>query len=210
METTTLQVEVRTECGKGPSRRLRAAGKLPGVFYGSGVSSTPLILSPNQVERALQSERGRNVVFKFCLSGDDQLAMVKDLTVDPVTQELLHVDLYRVFEDQELDLMVPFHANGRAIGVVQGGVLNVTRRKIPLRGKPERIPVSVGVDVTELDLKQTLSVKDLTLPEGVVCTLSPDLTLVIILEARRAALDEDEEAQEPDNASLDAGTEADS
>ena len=195
METTTLQAEVRASRGKGPARRLRARGKLPGVFYGPGVEPTPLTLSPKELERALRGERGRNVVFQLSVDGKDELAMVKDVTVDPVSQELLHVDLYRVFEDKELEVDVPFHTQGRARGVVMGGVLNVTRRTLPVRTTPAKIPVSIDVDVTPLNLKDTISVEQIELPEGVECTLSPKLTLVIVLEPRKAsAATETEEA----------------
>ena len=195
METTTLQAEVRTDRGKGPARRLRAKGKVPGVFYGPGADPTPLTLSPVELERALRSERGRNVVFTVKLNGKDELAMVKDVATDPVTRQLLHVDLYRVFEEKELEVWVPLRTTGKAAGVVQGGVLNVTRRVLPLRTKPADIPVSIDVDVTSLQIKQTISVKDLQLPAGVTCTLRPELTLAIVLESR-SATDEVGEAAE--------------
>ena len=194
METTTLQAEVRVSRGKGPARRLRAQGKVPGVFYGPGLEPTPLTLSPKELVKALRGERGRNVVFKLSLDGKDELAMVKDLTTDPVTQELLHIDLYRIAEDKVLEVHVPFHATGRAVGVVQGGVLNITRRTLPLRTTPANIPVSIDADVTHLDLKDTISVEELELPEGVECMLRPKLTLAIILEPRKAAASEEEEA----------------
>jgi large subunit ribosomal protein L25 len=193
METTTLQAEVRDSRGKGPARRLRAQGKIPGVFYGPGVEPTPLTLSPKELRKALRGERGRNVVFKLSVDGKDELAMVKDVTTDPVSQELLHVDLYRVFEDKILEIEVPFHTRGRAQGVVMGGVLNVTRRTLPVRTKPANIPVSIDVNVTHLNLKDTISVEQVPLPEGVECTLAPKLTLVIILEPRKATAAEEAE-----------------
>lgn len=201
METTTLQAEVRESRGKGPARRLRAEGKLPGVFYGPGVPSTPLTLSPKEVEKALRGDRGRNVVFKLLVDGKEELAMVREVSTDPVTQHLVHVDLYRVFEDKELELEVPLHTFGRSVGVVQGGVLNVTRRHLPVRTTPAKIPASIDVDVTSLNLRDTISVEDLTFPEGVECTLSPKLTLAIVLEPRKAtAEDEAAEAAEAEAA----------
>jgi len=195
METTTLQAEVRDSRGKGPARRLRAEGKVPGVFYGPGVQPTPLTLSPKELTQALRGERGRNVVFKLSVDGKDQLAMVKDVTTDPVTQELLHIDLYRILEDKVLEVHVPLHAIGRSVGVVQGGVLNITRRTLPLRTTPANIPVSIDVDVTHLDLKDTISVEDVEFPQGVECMLRPKLTLAIVLEPRKAtAADEEAEA----------------
>jgi len=126
-------------------------------------------------------------VFKLSLGGEDRLAMVKDVTTDPVTQKLLHIDLYRVFEDRQLEVQVPLHTHARAAGVVQGGVLNVTRRTVPVRTTPAKIPVSIDVDVTPLALKDSIAVEDIELPEGVVCTLSPKLTLAIVLEPRKVA-----------------------
>jgi large subunit ribosomal protein L25 len=193
METTTLQAEVRASRGKGPARRLRAQGKIPGVFYGPGVPATPLTLSPKELTHARRGGRGRNVVFKLSVGGKDELAMVKDLSTDPVTQELLHIDLYRIFEDMVLEVNVPFHARGRAAGVVQGGVLNITRRTLPVRTTPANIPVSIDVDVTHLELRDSIAVEDVTLPDGVVCLLQPKLTLAIVLEPRKATAAEEAE-----------------
>ena len=133
------------------------------------------------------------MVFKLSVGGKDELAMVKDVTIDPVSRELLHVDLYRIFEDKVLEIDVPFHAQGRAQGVVMGGVLNVTRRTLPLRTTPANIPVSISVDVTHLNLKDTISVEQVEFPEGVECMLAPKLTLAIILEPRKALAAEEEE-----------------
>jgi len=193
METTTLQAEVRASRGKGPARRLRAQGKVPAVFYGPGVEPTPLTLSPKELTKALRGERGRNVVFKLSVGGKDELAMVRDLTTDPVSHELLHIDLYRVFEDKQIEVDVPFHTHGRAAGVVQGGVLNVTRRTLPIRTTPANIPVSIDADVTHLNIKDSIAVEEIALPEGVVCTLRPKLTLAIVLEPRQLAPLEGEE-----------------
>ena len=137
------------------------------------------------------------MVFKLSVGGKDELAMVKELSTDPVTQELLHIDLYRILEDKVLEVNVPFHTLGRAAGVVHGGVLNVTRRTLPLRTKPANIPVSIDVDVTSLELMGTISVEDIEFPEGVECMLRPKLTLAIIVEPRKAtAAEEAEDAAE--------------
>jgi len=101
--------------------------------------------------------------------------------------------LYRVFEDKVLEVDVPFHTLGRAAGVVQGGVLNVTRRTLPLQTTPGKIPVSIDADVTHLNLKDTISVEDVEFPEGVECRLRPKLTLVIVLEPRKITEAEEEE-----------------
>ncbi|MEZ4287020.1 MAG: 50S ribosomal protein L25 [Polyangiales bacterium] len=185
METTTLLAEVRASRGKGPARRLRSEGKIPGVFYGPGVEPTPLTLSPKELERALRSERGRNVVFALQVGGKEHLAMVKDLNVDPVTREVLHVDLYSVSNDRDVIVEIPIKTHGRAIGVVKGGMLSQTRRTLPLVTTPDKIPTVIQIDVSGLDLMQTVNVSDIQLEEGVRCSLRPDLTLVAVIESRR-------------------------
>jgi large subunit ribosomal protein L25 len=133
-------------------------------------------------------------VFKLVVDGKEHLAMLRDVTTDPVTQELLHVDLYRVLEGKVLEINVPFRARGKAIGVVQGGVLNLTRRHLPVRTTPAKIPASIEVDVTHLDMKDTLAVEDVELPEGIECLLQPKLTLAIVLEPRKVTEEEEEAA----------------
>ena len=184
METTTLQAEVRTSRGKGPARRLRNEGKIPAVFYGPGLDPTPLTLAPKELERALRGERGRNTVFTLAVDGKSELTMVRDLMVDPVSRKLLHVDFYRVLADRKIDVDVPFETSGRAAGVVGGGTMNVTRRVLPLRTLPGKIPAKVVVDVSHLELFDSISVKDISFDDGVECKLKPELTLVLVAETR--------------------------
>jgi len=194
METTKLEAEVRAERGKGPARRLRSEGKLPAVFYGPEVEPTPLTVDPKALEEALRGPRGRNTLFELTYGSDTHLAMVRDLDVEPVARTLIHADLLRVTTETPIKVEIPLRTTGRAAGVVAGGKLNVTRRSVPVRTTPGNIPAELVLDVTELEMFQNLSVKDLTLPEGVEAQLAPDLTLAIVLEDRRA-LKEAEEAE---------------
>ncbi|MEM9861619.1 MAG: 50S ribosomal protein L25 [Myxococcota bacterium] len=194
METTTLQAEVRSESGKGPARRLRAAGKLPAVIYGPGLGPIPLTVDPVQLRRTLEGPRGRNSVFTVPLDGTDHLAMVKDLVVEPVSRSLIHADFYTVSTDRAVVCEVPLTTTGRAAGVVAGGKLKQTRRTVSIRCTPDRIPESLTVDVTNLEIFEAIRVRDLTLEDGVECTLKPELSLVMVIENKRAVKDADEEA----------------
>ncbi len=187
METTKLEAEVREVRGKGPARRLRSEGKLPAVFYGPEVEPTPLTVDPKALESALRGPRGRNTLFEVAFGGATHLAMVRDVVVEPVSRELVHADLLRVTDETPVKAEIPFRTTGRAAGVVKGGKLNVTRRTVSVKTTPGNIPTEIVVDVTDLDLFQAITVKDLQLPEGVEATLSPSLTLAIVLEDRRAA-----------------------
>ncbi len=195
METTKLQAEVRAERGKGPARRLRASGKLPAVFYGPGITPTPLTVDPAELERHLRGVYGRNTLFELSYGDASELAMVRDLVVEPVSRRLVHVDFLRVSLDREVKAEVPLETKGRAIGVVKGGLLNITRRTVPVVCKPNLIPPAIVVDVSGIDLHETVTVGQLDLPEGVRVTLPPELTLAIILEDKRAARLAEEKAK---------------
>ena len=194
METTKLQAEVRASRGKGPARRLRAEGKVPAVVYGPGVEPTALSVSPKELEKALSSERKRNVVFSLSFDGKEFLAMVRDVAVDPVTRQIVHADFYRVTEDLVVNVVVPVTTHGRAVGVQRGGSLKVSFRELPVRTNPRNIPVSVNIDVSKLDIGQTITVSGLELPEGVVVTLPPKRAVVTILAESKAAATEEEGA----------------
>ena len=197
MEKQTLQAEVRAERGKGPARRLRAQGKLPAVFYGPGVEPTPLTVDPKELEAHLRGPFGRNTLFALAFSGKTELAMVRDLVVTPVDRALVHVDFLKVSEDKPVRAEVPITTEGRAIGVVKGGKLNVTRRSVPVLANPTDIPAKIVIDVRKLDLFESVRVQDLQLPEGVTITLRPEQTLAAVVEDRRAKkLAEEKEAAE--------------
>jgi large subunit ribosomal protein L25 len=180
MKSQTLQAEVREERGKGPARRLRQRGLIPAVFYGPQVEPTPIAVSPKDVHRLLSTEYGRNTVIQLELGGKQELALCKDVAIDPVTRELMHVDFYRVDESREVDLEVPFRAHGRAAGVKMGGSLHVTARSLPVRTTPGRIPAVIEVDVTKLEIGDSIRVQDLQLPEGVQVISPPHRTLVAV------------------------------
>lgn len=191
METTTLQAEVRDVRGKGPARRLRAQGKIPAIVYGPDLEPTPLTVSPKELTKALEGPKGRNLVFALSFAGKDIYAMVRDLTVDPVTRVILHADFLRVFEDREIDATVPVTTSGRAAGVQKGGKLTVVFRELPVRAVPGKIPVSIDIDITRLDIGDAISVAELPLPEGVSVSLPAKQNVVGVFEERGRGQEEE-------------------
>ena len=151
METQTLEVEVRQTSGKGPARQLRAQGKIPAVFYGPGVDTQKLQLSPKDLLKSLETPLKKNVVLTVEVGGTAHLAMVKDIEVHPVTRQPLHVDLYRVDENRAVEVSVPLRATGKPVGVQKGGQLQVVFRDLPVRTTPGKIPSVIEVEVTPLN-----------------------------------------------------------
>lgn len=191
METQTLKAEVRTPGGKGPARQLRMKGLIPAVFYGPGKTPANLTVSPDDVTDLVGGEFGRNQIVTLEFNGQTELAVVRDLEVDPLSRKVLHVDFYSVSRDRAVRTKVPFLTKGRAVGVAAGGVLRVIYRSLPVLGPPDKVPAKIEVDVTTLDLHQSIRVKDLALPEGVSVAYPAERPLVSVETKEKEATDEE-------------------
>jgi large subunit ribosomal protein L25 len=185
MEPLTLTTENRTETGKGAARRLRARGLVPGVFYGPGAEPVGLAATPKALAQALATPNRRNALLKLNVAGQEQLAMIKEVQVHPLTRLILHFDLYKVELDRPVVVPVPFATEGRAKGVIAGGEITAVFRDLPVRTTPDKIPPVIRVDVTNMELGDTFRVKDLQLPEGVEVTLEPERNLISCAEPRK-------------------------
>ena len=194
MQTTaTLIAEPRAQTGKGAARQLRARGQVPAIYYGPGSQPTGLAVMPKELIAALSTAHGRNALLTLKIGGKDELAMVQDLQIHPVTRRPVHVDFYRVDVAQEIERTVPFIAEGKAKGVVAGGELVVIYRELPLRAKPGQFPSRVTVDVTNMEIGDHVKVKDLALPEGVEAVLPAERNVVSCTTLRKRK-DEEEAA----------------
>lgn len=192
MQTHTLTTEARDITGKNAARQLRARGLVPAVFYGRETKPTGLAVSPKELTAALSTPFGRNALVTIKVGGQDQLAMVQDLQVHPVTRKPVHVDFYRVDASLPIVRKVPFIAEGKAKGVVAGGELVVIYRDLALRAKPDQFPANIKADVTPLEIGDHIKVKDLALPQGVEVVLPPERNVVSCVTMRKRK--EEEEA----------------
>ncbi len=196
METQTLQAEVRTERGKGEARKLRAEGLVPAVFYGKGVEDELLSVSPKELRKLLTTEFRRNTMIKLQFAGREELSMVKELQVHPVSQEIEHVDFGAIDPEKPVDTRVALRATGRAAGVVAGGRCVVVFREIPVRGKPADIPAEIVADVTNVELGENIQTKDLVLAAGLTVLMPDTQSLITVGAEKRRGKDEEEEATE--------------
>jgi len=181
MEIAKLSATPRAEGGKGPSRRIRREGLIPAVAYGQKKEALRLAVSPKALKAVLMGDHGVNSVVQLVVeNGETVNAMVREFTRHPISRELLHADFYRVDLDKAVDVLVPFRTTGKSRGVVLGGVLQQIYRDLPVRCRPEQIPVFLEVDVTELELNATIKVADLQLPEGVTIRLPAEQSVVSV------------------------------
>jgi large subunit ribosomal protein L25 len=163
-----LEAVKRDERGKNAARRLRAAGRIPGVVYGgrrgaSGVAdATAVAVDPKAVLRLLHSESGVNTLITIRLDGTESRVLVKEYQLDPVTHSLLHADFYQPAMDKVITVTVPFVLKGEARGIkLQGGMLDFVTREIEVECLPTDIPEHIELDVTELMLHQAVRLRDL-------------------------------------------------
>jgi large subunit ribosomal protein L25 len=148
--------------GKNEARRLRVAGRVPATLYGGKGEVLALAVNTKQVTAILRSESGHNTLFQVDLGGKQEPAIVKDWQVDPVTGNLLHVDLLRIAMDVRMKVKVPVHTFGEPSGVkVQGGVYEVVTREVEVECLPADIPTEFKVDVSGLALNQSLRAGEL-------------------------------------------------
>jgi len=178
MEQVSLNVELRNETGKGANRRLRSAGKLPGVVYGLG-KTISIAVDPRPIKKLLLEEGGRNKTLN--LQGDSlngKVAMIKEYLVDPVSRELLHVDLLEIDITKKIDVTVVLNFVGKAPGVAEGGVLNIVERQVLVRCLPNAIPKHIDIDVSNLKIGDSIHLDQVTLPEGVEKVSQSNPTLV--------------------------------
>src|SRR6202166_1414996 len=156
-EKIVVEGAARAKRGKNEARRLRQTGKVPAVLYGGKGDAIALALNTKQIGAILRSESGHNTLFQVDLAGKHEPAILKDWQVDPVTGNLLHVDLLRIAMDVRMRVKVPVHTFGEPSGVkVQGGVYEVVTREVEVECLPADIPTEFKVDVSGLALNQSL------------------------------------------------------
>jgi large subunit ribosomal protein L25 len=166
----TLEAVKREGRGKNEANRLRAAGRVPAVLYGTrkeGKTSVAVALAvdPKAVLRILHSESGANTLINLKLDGSESRVMVKEYQLDPVSHALLHADFYQLAMDKAIVVPVPIRIVGEAKGVkLQGGIVDFVTRDIEVECLPTDIPEHIDVDVSELALHEAIRVRDL--PQG--------------------------------------------
>lgn len=183
METVEIQIEPRETGTKGKAKRLRREGKLPGVFYGPKAQTVPLEVDRKDFLTRVADLEGSHLI--RIKSGSpllaDKVALVKEMQFHPVTGEVVHADFYEVDLSAKIRVKVPLHFVGKAAGVVRGGILQPVVREVEVECLPMDIPEFFNVEVSELDIGDSLHVTELTMPEGVTAASESDLTLVTVV-----------------------------
>jgi large subunit ribosomal protein L25 len=204
----SLAVEIREQSGKGAARRLRAGGRFPAVVYGHGKETVPIEVDAGEFDKLIKtSHAGLNTLFS--LRGDARVegrtVLVKELQREPLKGIVVHVDLYEVNLQESIRVSVPIRTVGTARGVGLGGLLEHLMREIELDCLPTAIPDEIMVDVTDLDIGDTIHVSELDMPDAVELQVSGDLPVVSVVVARVHELEEEEGVEGVEGEEAEAG-----
>lgn len=200
MAEVTLNAEVREGIGKQLAKRLRREGSIPGILYGSGEQPTPLTIDVKTLVTLLHAH-GRNMVVNLILGGkkNSVKSFIYELQHDPLSGDIVHVDLKRISLTEEIHVTVPVHLVGLAEGVKnEGGIVEHTLHALPVACLPAMIPDTITIDITNLHLGDTVHVRDLPQEKYRVVS-DPDNVIVHIVAPKVVVVAEAEgaEALEP-------------
>ena len=169
-EEFNLIAEMRDDQGKGASRRLRRQGMVPAVIYGAGRDPRNLMFDHNKVLRQLEDPSFYSSILNVKVGEKSRAAIVKDIQRHPSKKQIIHIDLQRIVEDEQIKMQIPIHYLGEedAVGVkIGGGTVTKIMTELEISCLPKDLPEFLEVDISELELDQMLNVSDISLPEGV-------------------------------------------
>jgi len=194
MDITPVTVELREDTGKGVARKLRAAGRVPGIVYGVGKPAQAVSFDRHMFD-TLMRKGSHHGILKVVFDGtnDDVTALAREIQIHPVSRQVLHVDLQRVDMSKKVHLSVQIALTGKPIGVKnQGGILEHNLREVEIECLPTNIPEAIEVDVSNLQVGDALHVSDLKM-EGVEILGHPETTVAqVSLPAAERSADETE------------------
>jgi len=185
MATIQLDSKKRTMTGKGSARKLRSGGRLPVILYGPETSPIMLSLDYKHLQKILRGKSAENIIFDLKADSNEKnqskRVMIKEIQKDPVTRDYLHVDFYEISMEKELEVDIPVYFINTPIGVSEGGILEHTRRELKISCMPKNLVDRIEVDVSGLDIGQSLHVEDITLPPGLKSIEDGDLTIATVV-----------------------------
>jgi large subunit ribosomal protein L25 len=193
-ERIRLEVKEREQSGSSDSRRLRKAGMIPGVLYGRGHKPHPITVSERELRRVLTGSAGLHAILDVVLEGQKAThsSILKDYQVDPIRGKIDHFDLQEVRLDQSIQTSVVVELVGESVGAKAGGVLSQVAREVRVEALPLEVPERLELDVTAMEIGDSLRLTDLSAPEGVALLDDPETVLATVTVPTRVEEPEEE------------------
>jgi large subunit ribosomal protein L25 len=184
-----LKAQKRTLVGRNAIKRIKEKGLVPGVIYGSNQQPVPLEVDNRQLSTVLAHASSEHILVELEIVDGDQstskLALIQEVQHHPLKRDLVHVDFHAVSVTEKITSAVPIETTGEALGVrTFGGLLEHSLRTLEVQCYPQDLPGIVQIDVTNLNIGESLHVRDLQLPAGVEAITDEDLTVVSVVASR--------------------------
>jgi large subunit ribosomal protein L25 len=194
MEVTDLAAQVRKEQKKGPARRLRQNGFVPAVFYGRSAENILLAVKNDELAKLYKDKKNHAFIKLIIDDGAnkkiEKLSLIKELQVQPLTGKFYHADFYEVDIKRKISMEVSLRFVGKAIGVENGGELQHIRREVKVSCLPLNLPDHIDVDVTNLDIGDSIKIRDLKIAEGITILDRPDSAVAAVQIVKVAKIEE--------------------
>lgn len=186
MKQIKLSVHARTETGRGPAKRLRAAGQVPAVLYGRHMEPVSLAVEKSEFGRLLKEAAGAAALIELSQDGKEStLSVVQEVQRNAITDQLVHIDFHEVSAKEEMETHVNIHLIGSSFGVKnQNGVVDFITHQIDLRCLPKNLPSFVEVDISDLKVGEAIYVKDLPSYDGVTYVADDEHVIATCTEQR--------------------------
>src|SRR5437016_1876401 len=201
-----LKAEPRTNVGRSGVNKLRARGIIPAVIYGGKVKPQPLQVTARDINAMMSHASGENVLVDLEIAGEksNRAALVQEVQHSPVGGEIVHVDFHAISMDETIQAEVPLEPTGTPVGVKTfGGLLEQSLRALAIKCLPGDLPDRITVDVSQLNIGDSIHVRNIQFPHGVTAKVQPDLTAFSVV----APVVEEEVAAVPEAEAAAAGPE---
>jgi large subunit ribosomal protein L25 len=181
MSVITLSAQRRAGLGKGGARKARAAGDIPGILYGHGETPIPVSIGAREFQLAMLRHKGGNPLVSLKVEDAEYTALVRDAQFDPLSQKIIHLDFQHISLTETIEVEVNVHLTGLALGVKDGGgILEHITRTVEVRCLPTAIPPSIDIDVTALQIGDSVHVRDLQVADVEILS-DPDATIATVV-----------------------------
>ncbi len=208
MEFLKLTAKPRTTRGNSPARALRRDGAIPAVIYGPGKASVALSVNVYDLQQALKAAGSRQIFVDLAIEGGEtRKAMLKELQQHPVNGSFIHADFYEVALDRKMRVMIPVTTVGKCQGVEMGGMIQLIRRELEALCIPSDIPEMIEIDITELDVGDSVHVEDIAMTGDVELVHDVNFTILTVLDGREEEVEEVEEDEEGEEGEVAEGEE---
>jgi large subunit ribosomal protein L25 len=181
MAVITLNGSQRSRLGKGGARTARREGLIPAVLYGHGEDPVSVSIGSREFDVALRGHKGGNPIVNLAVAGHEYTALIRAVQYDPVSHDILHLDFQHISLTETIEVKVNVHLIGLPVGVKDGGgILETILREIEVRCLPTAIPSSIDIDVSHLNIGDSVHVRDFSVP-NVTLLVDPEATVATVV-----------------------------